>query len=174
MAVVGFAAGLWSWKPWTGGDPWVPTCSDLTVAMPSVAAGAWSVSEEDPGRTATDSAAQCELAYASTDQRFAGRLRVFISGESDAEVLRQRVADEQCDGTADPGGVPDGYVAFRACSAVVGDFAHGTVIAAKDGRWLKMTASTSIRDENRDDALPFSRDIARKAAEQALTLDETK
>jgi hypothetical protein len=152
----------------------VPTCSDFTVAMPPVVAGTWSISEQDPGRNSDESSAQCELAFATADQRFAGRLRVFISGESDEDLLRQRVTDERCDGTAESESLPDGYLAFRACSAFAGDFAHATVVAAKDNRWLRMTVSTSIRAENSDAVLPFSRDVVRKAAEQGLTLNGSK
>lgn len=174
LAVIVVGAGLWAWRPWSDSSPWVPTCSDLAVAMPKVTPGAWSVSEKDAGRSSTESAALCELAFATTDQRFTGHLRVYISGESDTEVLGRRATDEPCDGTADPVGVPDGYLKFRACSAVVGEFAYATAIAAKGDRWLRMTAATSIREKNKNDVLPFSRDIARKAAEQGLTLDETK
>jgi len=66
-----------------------------------------------------------------------------------ADLLRRRAADEPCDGTAEPPAPPDGYLAFRACSAVVGDFAHATVIAARNERWLRMTVSASIRDDNK-------------------------
>lgn len=171
LVVVVVVAGLWAWKPWAG-TVWVPTCADLTEVLPQAAGGAWSVSDNDPGRDTTQSSAQCELAFAATDQRFAGTVRVFISTESDTDLLRRRVAEEPCDGPDEPTSVPGGYQALRSCSAVVGDFANATVIAAKDDRWLRMTASTSIRDDNRNEVLPFSRDLVRKAAEQGLALRE--
>lgn len=173
LAVVVVAGGLWAWKPWSGSQPWVPTCSDLAKVMPAAAGGAWSVSEADPARAANQSSTRCELAFSSADQRVAGTLRVFISGESDTDLLRRRAADEPCDGTAEPPAAPDGYLAFRACSAVVGDFAHATVIAARNERWLRMTVSASIRDDNKNDILPFARDVVRKAAGQGLSLRES-
>ncbi len=171
LAVFVIAAGLWAWKPWSS-SAWVPTCSDLATVLPQEAGGAWSVSEGDPGGDTTRSSALCELAFSSADARFAGTLQVFITAESDTDLLQRRVFAEPCDGTNESDNTPSGYRAFRSCSAVVGDFANATVIAAKDTRWLRMTASTSIRDDNSNDVLPFSRELVRKAAEQGLTLAE--
>lgn len=174
LAVVVLGAGLWAWQPWTEDAPWVPTCADLAKSLPAAAGGTWSVSEADLARGTTESSTRCELAFTSADQRFSGTLRVSIYGEPDADLLRQRAADEPCEGTAEPKELPKGYVAFRACSGTLGDFAHASVVAAKDSRWLRMTASTSIRPDNRTDVFTFSREVVRKAVDQGLTLRESK
>lgn len=171
VAVVAVAAlALWWWNPFSDDYPDVPDCAAVAAKLPSAAGGRWAVSKQYSARQASRSSSSCELAFTSADQRTSGTVTVLLIGHADTGDLRTEVAGAPCDGAATPSGDLSRYLAFRACTEVIGDTIRATVVAAENPRWVRTVVTTTDPPGDGDATVQATQKLARTIADQALSI----
>ena len=174
LVVITLAFALWGLNPFQSRPSWVPTCSDLTVAMQADAGGAWSVSKPDPDRKINETSTLCEVAFTSGDQRYSGTVGVRVGGDADEDAAQRTAEIGDCPGLPYPTPKPPGYSVLRACNAVIGERLSSALEAAKGKRTVSLSLHTSIpADVAASDAAVFAQETMAKLADLGLTVPES-
>ncbi|WBC05313.1 hypothetical protein [Micromonospora sp. WMMA1976] len=168
VVVVGLL-GAWRWGPFSD-DEVVPSCGELTRALPGVVEGEWTLTRTEPRRETSKSVVTCEFDFAATDRSYQGKIVVSLTYSDDEADLRRTATEGPCHGETVPYPSAADYQVARSCWERINDKVFAGVFAVADHRYAHVYADFAGAGAAPEQVVAYANTSAQRITDRAITL----